>query len=318
MICQKCNSEYSSPYCTSIPCLTFEITKVEEPEQGYLTYVDGYKYPLRALPHQQRLDAVALEKRAIIATLRLGFRLLKSWTPNRILHAVIQWLSELYEADYGNQLKLPIERYSVGGREIQRALEKVNPFKETAWITLLGIIGDTDLAYHNRQQDLFTQIHKEDLIKNPRKEVLRIIDLGMGREVAEYSDERDITQVGKMKMVRRFMSIALLTKPVKELITNFFLELDLKKLEISIEDRYWMANRFDYNYEGKTYKERKVWKDSEDKDYVKPVKEPQKPNIYLMPPNQAFYDLSEQEAEEMAEKTKQALIQNYLQTKGIL
>ena len=82
---------------------------------------------------------------------------------------------------------------------------------------------------------------------------------------------------------------------------------------MDISDRYWVSNKFDYNYEGKTYEERIAWREQEDKDWIRPEIPPEKPQIGVYPPNEAFYKLSKKEAQTMAEATQKALMQNWEQ-----
>lgn len=307
MTCGK-GHEYSTPYCTNFECISFEILRTElDPRGGVFLYVKDYKYPLRALPEQGRLSAVNFEKRAIISTPRFFARLVRGfYSPVKVLRAVIQWLSELYAADYMGDLKIPENLYCEFSQEVMRALHVVNPFEETDWIRLIGIIPNEDMAYRNRAQDVFPLVNKDNLRKNPRKELLRVLDISIERELT--------SQKNKMKMVRKLVSVGMLLKPIRKLITDFFLELNFERIKPDINDRYWTANRFEYNYEGKTYEERMRWKEEEDKNWERPIdkpKEPDRPRITIQEPNKEFFDLNEKDAEEMANQAKQALMMHY-------
>lgn len=298
-LCDKCKTEYKTPYCNSVQCLTKEIIRTEQPEQGFLTYIDGYKYPLRAFPVSDQLNAVGLVKRAVIATMRL----------KPTLKGILRWLGDIYGGDYGDNLKQPLERLSPATRELYRALTVINPIKEDGWIKLVTMIFDTDMAYRTRGQDMFSELRKPVT----RDEVLRLFRLVTSREVPEYSADEDTkSQLRKMRMMYRLLKIATLIPPYRKFIINIFKGIDPEKMKFDINDRYWLANKYDYNFEGKTYEERMKWKEEEDKTYIPIEKPPLKPDIHILQPNQAFYNLTRNEAEQMAEKTRKFIIENYL------
>lgn len=305
--CPRCGREVpeTQPYCDLSQCLGFDIEKVDlHPKGGYLTYVDTYKYPLRAHPRDIDLHFVDILKRAIITNIRFAVKF--PITPKRLENAIFAWMGEIYDATFRN---IPGERkredeYSQSSQEIRRSLERINSYGDNRWVSYIVEIWETDQAYRNRGQDALQELNKIRLKVNPRKEILRVWDLVISREVAGG-------QIPKMKAMRKVLWLLLWSKRFRNLITGFLMELDINEIKISIEDRYWMANRFDYNYEGKSFEERMDWKTEEDKNWVRPEKKPEVPRIGINPPNEAFYKLTEKEAEGMAEEAKQALIKSW-------
>lgn len=303
--CEKCGIEYNTPYCTSVQCLTKQIIRTELPEQGFLTYIEGYKYPVRALPWKNQLDAVALTKRSIISLTR--FR--------PTLKGILRWFGDIYAGDYGDNLKQPLERLSPASRELYRTLEKINPINDDQWVKLITMIFDTDLAYRTRGQDMFSEVNKVSLQNNPRKEILRVFKICISREVKESSHEGDTkSQLRKMKTFNKLLWWATLLPPYRQFIFSIFREIDVDKMTFDINDRYWVSDKFDYNFEGKTFEERQAWRRGEDKTLVPTVTPPLRPDIFIQQPNEAFYRLTRKEAELMAEKTKQFIIRNYVES----
>lgn len=314
--CPRCGREVpdTHPYCDLPACLAYSITDVQRsPQGGYLTYVDTYKHPLRAYPRDIDLHFVDLLKRAVISNIR--FLVSFPITPRRFQEAIFVWMGELYDSTFRPHERRQEDEYSQSSREIRRALRKVNPSSrlnmermdgslDDRWISYGVEIWETDQAYRNRGQDGFSLLNKENLKKNPRKEILRIWDTVMSREVMGG-------QVPKMKAMRKVLLVLLWSPRIRNLITAFFMELDLNEIKISIEDRYWMANRFDYNYEGKTFEERMDWKAQEHENWIPAGKKAEIPHIGINPPNEAFYKLTGREAAVMAEEAKQALIKSW-------
>lgn len=233
------------------------------------------------------------------------------------LKGILRWLGDIYGGDYGGNLKQPIERLSPAARELHRTLTAINPLEEDGWINLTVMIFDTDMAYRTRGQDLFGEVDKIALFINIRKEILRVFKLCMSREVPEYSDESHKSQLGKMKMVYKGLKLATLIPPYRKFIFDIFREIDTEQMKFDVNDRYWLANKYDYNFEGKSYEERMSWKEEEDKTYERPIKPPLRPDILLQQPNEAFYNLSRGEMKQMAEMTKQFIIKNYDEVRNV-
>lgn len=310
-ICPK-GHEYPEvdPYCCNAECLTYEIkANVLDPAGGVLTYVRGFKYPLRAMPLAARLDATAATKRALIATLRLQvkspFFFLHAFLPKKkLLKTVGRYIADIHQADYEKK-QLPYNELSESSREIFRALESIDPMGNEAWKWCLVMIYDTDLAYRFRGQDILGELNKVSLALNPRKEIMRLIDLALERNI-----NTDVT--AKLKLIRKVLNLALFCSPyITNLLADFLGELDISKIRLNINDKYWVATRFDYNYCGMTYEERMAWKEKENEGWVEEPPIPDTPRIVVNEPNALFYQLPLEEAEKMAEDTKQALIANY-------
>lgn len=305
--CPRCKEEVSqySPYCNKAECLAFSVTNVKlDSRGGFLTYVDTYKYPLRAHPRDIDLHFVDILKRAIISNIRFIVSL--PVTSKRIQNSLFSWMGELYDATFRIQDRRPENEYSQSSQEIRRSLRKINPFKDDRWILYIVEIWETDQAYRNRGQDVLQELNQTVLQENSRKEILRLWDLVISREIIGG-------QLPKMKAMRKILWVFLLSKRLRNLVVEFLTELDLNEIKISIEDRYWMANRYDYDYEGNSFEERMDWKAAQDKDWIQPIIPAEKPRIAIQSPNQAFYELSEKQAQEMVYEITRLLMDNWRQ-----
>ena len=307
MQCDKCGTELGNqPYCTSNLCLTKQVLRVEKnPRGGFLTYFEGSKYPLPAFPRQEILGYVDTLKRVLIG----GMRFISSvpLTPHRLIIGIKVLLGDIYHTDKTQHPdRFLKEDYSQSSKEVLRALIASEPTEYIEWCYYLVAIWDTDLAYGLRGKDIFQLLHKGDLRKNPKREIMRLVDILIERENTGYGG-----QMPKVKMIKRLLRFSLCIKEIRQQIVRFFEELDLDEMKFSLYERYWLANKFDYNYEGKTYEERVKWKREEDRDWVAPKKEKEKPRIAINPLNEAFYNLNRYEAEKMCEETKRLLMEDW-------
>jgi hypothetical protein len=247
-------------------------------------------------------------KRVLLETPR--FILSFPVTPKRLLNGLAKWMGEIYWADVDTRDGNRFGNLSVTSKEILRVLTKLNTYANDYWCRYIVAIWDTDQAYRNRGQDLLPEVRLNDLIKNPRKEILRVIDILIQREKGITGVSN---QVPKALLLKKLAWWLLLVPRFKRMVVAFFKELNVEEIKITIEDRYWMSNKFDYNYEGKTFKERMEWRKKEDEDWIKPELPAEKPRIEINPPNLEFYQLNETEAKNMCQGMANALMENWRQ-----
>lgn len=257
---------------------------------------------MRAYVKDDDLNFIDVLKRVIISNIKFLFKF--PITPKRILNATAIWMEEVYQITIRQSRRRPLEDYSESTQEIIRVLSKLNTHKDDFWIKYIVDIWETDQAYRNRGQDALQELNKQNLEKNPRKEVLRLFDLVESREIIGG-------QKPKMAFLRKILWIMLWFPRIKKIAKEFLDELNLSRINVSIEDRYWMANKWDYNYEGKTFDERMAWKEKEDESYVEPETLPERPQIAVNPPNKAFYALNSQEARKMCEGLAKVMMDNW-------
>jgi hypothetical protein len=308
-ICEKCNEEIpeENPYCTSIKCLERKILNIEKnPEGGFFTYFENSKYPLNLRPLREDLNYVDTLKRILIATMRFIF--LFPITPHKIIIGAEKWMSDIYSADNTQHPnRFILENLTESSQEILRCLILTDGTGDCRWCWYLSAIWDTDLAYGLRGKDGLQLLNKQALQKNPKHEIIRLVDIVIARDKSIQS---------KLKMAKKMLKIALLSKEFRKIAVNFLMNLDIEKMKFNINERYWLANKFDYNYEGKSYEERMAWKNEEDKDWIPPEIQKEVPRIAINPPNKAFYNLKEEEKETMINETARLLRENWKQNQN--
>jgi hypothetical protein len=282
------------------------VLEVKKDENGgYLTYFEGSKYPLRGFPTEINLHLVDCLKRPVIANIKFVTR--PRFSIDGIVRAVAEWMDSIYMAVFREKYQRPDGDYSQSSREILRVLRKLNPFPFEGWIKFIVDIWEGDMAYRTRGQDGLGELDKEKLRKNPRKEILRLFNLVSGRESNIVGGQRP-----KMDAIRKMLWLALLSRKIVKKIATFLEEIDIEQVRFDINDKYWLANKFDYDFEGKTYEERMEWKREQEKDWIPPKVPPELPRIAINPPNKAFYDLKAEEASEMIVGTAKALRDDWL------
>ena len=106
-----------------------------------------------------------------------------------------------------------------------------------------------DTAYYWRVLDLFNET-SIDKLKNPRKEIKRLVLINKDRETLS-------PQVGrKIKMVATGISLLFLHPKINKAFVKVINECDLEMMKPDEADRYWMCFRADYDFFGKTKEQR--------------------------------------------------------------
>jgi hypothetical protein len=112
---------------------------------------------------------------------------------------------------------------------------------------------DYDNAYRLRFEDIMEEASKEALLKNPAKELKRLLVIygerqGKGRKNDMYM---------KASRVIWLLRVMLLHPRFKKLFLQTIQEIDIKKMGFGVEDRYWVCLRSnEYLFMGKTQEER--------------------------------------------------------------
>jgi hypothetical protein len=234
----------------------------------------------------------------------------------KVLLQATQWLHELYVADYAGVLAIPENAFCTSAREIKRSLTvsaQRNGLPTNHWITLIQTIYETDLAYRYRIQNILEELDKDALVKHQRREIMRLLQLNIDRELVIYG----VGQREKAVMAKRMVNASLFFPAFRSLLVDFLLELDIEKIKMDLYDRYWVCDRFDYNYNGITYEQRQAWRAKEHEnwsDTIEPLPldtAPVRPAITINKPNDAFFNLPPEGAKHMAEQVRDAIMKMY-------
>lgn len=301
MICPFCKKEHADPrYSANTPCLvslTLPALNIEYPQEGgTFTNILGFKHPHAGYPEKVTLGQNATVKRALISTVKIFFKVwrhpIKSW---------IDWLADVYQADYIKH-QIPENQLCRSAREILRVgrlFAKSEHELRALWCIVM--MWEMDDAYRFRGQDVLAELKKENL-NRIRKEVNRLLKIGMKRE---------ISVVEKRRTMSFAVRLSLFIPSVRKFVKDFLNELNLEEIKPTTADLYWMTRYEDYNFAGLSYEIRLAWHKQEDEGYVPPtMKIEEYANIDIRP-NEPFYKLKESEAKEYAQKVKIRIMEEY-------
>lgn len=112
-----------------------------------------------------------------------------------------------------------------------------------------------DDTYRFRLQDLMSESSKETLLKSPRKEIARLLDIYLSREQHVSEDVAAIKN--KIRKMVRLLSLILLVPRIKRAFKHALSSVRFERLQLDKADKYHCLMRADYNFCGKTTEERK-------------------------------------------------------------
>lgn len=242
---------------SEIPTDSHPLSKVEFPEEeGIFTFMDGYDYPYRGYPFYEFVDKIDLIKK-LSRNLQGGFYhgLKNRWTKWLLIPLIptlgrsLFWACAYTFHRLIDRFKVRTNRYSQFVGELYRAFS-VAWSDESAQITELRkmirdvecMILEFDNAYRFRAQDLLPELDKDSLRKNPIKEINRLLDIWISREINE-----DVKN--SWRLLKLFVSYYLrFDKPLLQVFVRVLLELDIEKCELTPEDKYYSVPRVDYHF----------------------------------------------------------------------
>jgi len=148
--------------------------------------------------------------------------------------------------------------YCQSGRELWRVGQQVikdwpEPQKEHGnwFMHAVCLIWDFSPSYRYMGQDFFGLIDKDKLNRNPRKELLRVLDIF-------YSRLPGHSQYHRVKWTKRFVRFGfIISSQIKRKVKEVLMEADLEKLKMDEGDIYQTLTSTFYNFGGKSVEERK-------------------------------------------------------------
>ena len=110
-----------------------------------------------------------------------------------------------------------------------------------------------DMAYRFRFQDIVPLFDKSSFRENPKKEIMRVVKIYLARENNEGVTEKWAFVIKRLRVV---LWILFSYKKIRNAAVDFMDNLDLNAIAPDEADWYYMLDRKDYDYGGKTYTER--------------------------------------------------------------
>ena len=227
------------------------------PEGGVLTYMEGYEYPYKGFPYYEFVDRIDLLKKITRTTLSGIYHELKKrnklwfltllpslWIMKVLVRVGIYVFYRIVE-----RFRLKKEKYCPAVREIYRVFSIDDPDERVGERDLRWRIRDSicmvlefDNAYRYRTQDLIEELNKDNVRKDPAKEICRLLDIMMTREKTQ--EIKDTWKLFKM-LVTYYLRF---DKKMKQIIGNVLAELDIEKVKLDIGDKQFCEKRKDYTF----------------------------------------------------------------------
>lgn len=240
------------------PTDTHALQKVEFPEDGgVLTYMDGYEYPYNGFPFFEFVDKIDIIKKIQRAALSSMYHSFKRRPKYQLaLLVFVPWiftdLVKAYIASFYRMVerfKLKPKRYCVAMREFHRAMsvgwhDEKQEVKEVRHQVrdIICMFMEFDNAYRFRFQDVIVELDKENLKKNPGKEIARLLALMQSREATQEIKDT-------WTLVLSFLPIFLRFNPLfRKTIIGVLTEIDLTKVALSVTDKFFCGKRTDYKF----------------------------------------------------------------------
>lgn len=227
------------------------LRKVEFPEEGgVFTWMENFEFPYRGYPYYEFVDKIDVVKKitrsfasgfyhAVKGKNILWFLLLipSAWIAKAIVRAGVYVLFRIVE-----RFRIKTSKYCRFVRELHRAFS-VNESEFAGQLRDLAcMVLEMDNAYRYRAQDILVEMDKIALVKNPNKELIRLLKLMSERE--KQQTIRDTWTLGEYA-IRFYFA---LDKEIRDIVVRTLLELDLPKTMLTNEDKQFCIPRKDYTF----------------------------------------------------------------------
>lgn len=226
--------------------LGYKILEVKWGKNGIETIIEGASFPSRGYAPPEAVFANNILKRLIIKGLPLI-------NPLSAHDKVIEAFS-----DIGWKIMSPYilktEYLTPFSRELEglaRVFLKEIGIEDDRTARIIAHLFEYDNAYRLRLEDLFNETNPEIIIANPRKEIARLLELNRQREIQHKESVSN-----KFKLVANALGLIFLLPKYKNALKKALEQCNYKNLCVDNTELYWMCHRTDYNFLGKTYKER--------------------------------------------------------------
>lgn len=230
--------------------------RVEFPEEGgMLTYMEGQEYPYRGFPYYDFVDRIDIFKKTGRAFISGFYHKIKKGGKLRLVTLVpaIWIFRDFFSVGIYvfyrliDRFKLKTIRYCRALQEIYRvfSLPRQGENEETTEFRLMlrdltCMFLEFDNAYRFRVQDIIEELNQINIVKNPRKELCRLLDIMSSRELTQ--EVKDSWTLMKM-FVKYYL---LLDRRLLKIIVDVLSRLDVERVKLTIEDKSYCRPRKDF------------------------------------------------------------------------
>lgn len=241
-------------------------------DSGSLTRLEGCSYLYKGYPSGMIMRQLNISKdcgwmmasvfnKAIILLSILTFVFFRKIAKKNFIRLCESYFKLAHEP-LKRQGFIPQEHeWCVSVRELYRMSEVILRGKEIfgKFRDIALMILEQDTAYRFVMQDILPEINLDNLKKSPRKEINRLFDLIIQREIP--GDQRN-----KWIKIKKLAMLALRIPKIKKLTKRFFLGLDYEKIKLDEADWYFVLGHHCYNYQDVSYEDRLLERERIDKE----------------------------------------------------
>lgn len=229
--------------------LGWKINEVKWGKNGIETIIDGADFPSRGYAPPEAVFANNIVKRLILKGLPL-VNPLRSWEKIIEIFTDVAWKAmSPYILKYDYLTPFSKEIHNLAINFLTSLGLEANLISRFAKI--IAHLFEYDNAYRMRLEDLFSETSPEMLYNEPRKEIVRLLELNRVRET-----QHKVSVSNKFSLVANALSTVLLVPKINRAFKEAIKQADYKNLCIDNTELYWMCHRQDYAFLGKTYEER--------------------------------------------------------------
>ncbi len=249
---------------------TYVIDYFEFSDRGVLVHYKDVPYPRKGYPFPEAVASVNIVKRMLMKLLRYPIPL--------IVHRkrAIADIAEIGERILQPYIMRP-ELMSPVASELQNILNVfltrlgIETGTAKSFARVVGTVIQYDNAYLFRLEDLFSETAPLELMINPRREVKRLASIFIEREkgahIEQNKEHPEYHKIDHYKIVAdkfrkaaNMLALLLLSGKIRRAFIDAINRSNFGRLQYDDIDRYWVSLRNDYNFMGKTQKERMAGK----------------------------------------------------------
>jgi hypothetical protein len=217
------------------------VERIDTPQTGGVeVWYKDCPFPFKGCLRPDIVQAVAIVKRYAMETARMVSRF-----PFLFLISKEQKANFVLFLEANLRPYYPKPQYLCkSAREVYKVLTQ--RYNENGILWFVIMVWEFDNAYRYMFQDIASETNKAIIRKEPRKEIIRLLDLAFERSVVS----------ARIKVIKRIIQFT----PKKYLmpIINFLSDIDIEQIKLDEGDKWFCANRPEYNFGGLSFEERKI------------------------------------------------------------
>jgi hypothetical protein len=231
------------------------LLKVEFPViGGILTYMEGQEYPYKGFPYFDFVDRIDTLKKLGRAMLSGIYHSFEGWRRLWLIFLIptvrqMVWVGIYAYHRFVERYKIKVLLHCPAVQELHRSFSVEDGNERVKYQTARFMLRDVicmflefDNAYRYRFQDIVVELRKENLKKQPIKELNRLLEIMQTREKSqEIFDTWTLAKLGINLYLR-------LDRKMLKMIQNALLELDLDKIKLDEADKSYCVPRKDYTF----------------------------------------------------------------------